>query len=210
MEPMTATATAKAIIEEVAAGSAEAAEATRGTLETSALSGPETTAEAREAIIGENGLTQQSDSIKFESIEAVDARNEAMLEAPPSEPSQIEMNGINGAIREMVILDELVREYPSAGGFHIESECRLLDEDGENVFDPETGKGRRVDFAVIKDGEVVRSIEVTSENAGKKTQLEREARIREAGGNYVMDRRTELGELVPYAPGVKTEIWRRV
>ena len=207
MEPMTVTATAKAIIEEIAARSVEAAEATRGTLETSALNGPETTAEAREAIIGENGLTQQIDSTKFESIEAVDARNEAILEAPPSEPSQIEMNGINGVIREIVAFEELERECPPEDGFHIESECCLRDEDGIIVRDPETGESRRVDFVAIKDGEVKRSIEVTSETADKTKQLEKEERIRDAGGNYVMDRKT--GELAPYAPGVKTEIWRR-
>ena len=207
MEPMTVTATAKAIIEEIAARSAEAAEATRGTLETSALNGPETTAEAREAIIGENGLTQQIDSTKFESIEAVDARNEAILEAPPSEPSQIEMNGINGVIREIVAFEELERECPPEDGFHIESECCLRDEDGNIARDPETGESRRVDFVAIKDGEVKRSIEVTSETADKTKQLEKEERIRDAGGNYVTDRKT--GELAPYAPGVKTEIWRR-
>ena len=203
MEPLTATA----ITEAIAAGLAEAAEATRGALEASALDGLEITEEAREAIIGENGLTQQIDSIKFESMEALETRNEALLEAPPSEPSQIEMNGIAGTIREIVALDELEHEYPSEAGYHVESECDLCDKEGNIVRDPETGEKRRVDLVVIKDGKVVRSIEVTSETAGKTKQLEKEERIRDAGGNYVKDRRT--CEWVPYAPGVKTEIWRR-
>ena len=75
MEPLTTT------IEAIAARSAEAADATRSALETSALNGLEITAEAREAIIGENGITQQIDSIKFESTDALAARNKAGLEA---------------------------------------------------------------------------------------------------------------------------------
>lgn len=203
MEPLTATATARAITEAIAAGSAEAAEAARGALETSALDGLEITEEAREAIIGENGLTQQIDSIKFESMDALRARNEARL----SEFSQIERNRIDGAVREDTIHRELEREYPPEDGFHIERECCLRDKEGHIVSDPQTGESRRIDFGIIKDGEVVKSVEVTSEIADKTKQVAKEIRIREAGGNYILDRRT--GELVPFASGVKTEIVRR-
>ena len=214
MEPLTATA--KAVIETIeiiAARSAEAAEATRGTLETSALNGLETTDEAREAIIGENGLTQQIDSIKFESMDALAARNEALLEARQMEAlrearqRQVEINRDEGTARERTALGELERECPPEDGFHIEQQCSLRDKEGKIVLDPLTGESRRIDSAAIKDGKVVRSIEVTSETADKTKQLEKEERIRDAGGNYVMDRRTD--ELAPYAPGVKTEIWRR-
>ena len=72
-----------------------------------------------------------------------------------------------------------------------------------------TGESRRkIDFEVIKDGEVVKSVEVTSETADKTAQLAKEERIRDAGGNYVVDRRT--GELVRFAPDVQTEVVRRV
>ena len=65
----------------------------------------------------------------------------------------------------------------------------------------------RVDFEIIKDGEVVKSVEVTSETADKTAQLAKEERIRDTGGNYIVDHRT--GELVCFAPDVKTEVIRR-
>ena len=71
-----------------------------------------------------------------------------------------------------------------------------------------TEEARRIDFAVIKDDEVIKSVEVTSERADKIAQMAKEDRIREAGGNYIVDRRT--GEVVPFAHGVKTEVVRRV
>jgi hypothetical protein len=114
---------------------------------------------------------------------------------------------MSGAVREEVVSGELVRDYPAENGNHIEPECYLRDAEGHIVKDPEMGEARRIDFAVIKDGEVVKSVEVTSETADKTAQLAKEDRIREAGGNYIVDRRT--GEIVPFAHNVKTEIWRR-
>ena len=87
------------------------------------------------------------------------------------------------------------------------SECCLRDKEGSVVHDPKTGEARRVDFVVIKDGEVVKSVEVTSETAPKTEQMDKEARIRYAGGNFIKDHGT--GELVPFAPGVQTEVVRR-
>lgn len=203
MDPLTAEAA-------VTAGKALASEAmaAQGILETESGvlgldAGLETAAEADEAIIGEQGLIQQLDSVRFESMEALAARNEAAL----SEMSQIEVNRMSGAVREEVVSGELARDCPAENGNHIEPECYLRDAEGHIVRDPVTGEARRIDFAVIKDGEVVKSVEVTSENAYKKAQLEKEDRIREAGGNYIVDRRT--GEIVPFAHNVKTEIWRR-
>lgn len=181
-----------------------AAETTKSALETGTAKGLETTAEAREAIIGEEGLTQQIDSIKSESIEAVAARNEAKL----NEQSSIGPNQESGRAREAAVHDELGREYPAEDGFHIERQCYLYDKEGSAVCDPKTDKGRIVDFVVIKDGEIVKSVEVTSETATKTPQMAKEARIRDAGGNFVKDRRT--GELVSFAPGVQTEVVRRV
>ncbi|EBK2060125.1 hypothetical protein AAL85_25410, partial [Salmonella enterica subsp. enterica serovar Typhi] len=76
------------------------------------------------------------------------------------------------------------------------------------VKDVETGEARRVDFVVVKDGEVVRSIEVTSETASKDAQLAKEGRIREQGGEWI--RNPETGELCRYGENVNTEVWRRV
>ena len=181
-----------------------AAETTRSGLETRTFKGlDETAVEAREAIIGESGLIQQIDSIKSESIEAVTARNEAKLNELP----QIEKNRISGATREADVLGELAREYPAGADYHIEGQCDLRGEAGKKVKDAETNEGRRIDFAVIKDGEVVRSVEVTSETADKTAQMAKETRIREAGGDFIQDRRT--GELVPFASGVTTEIVTR-
>ena len=165
--------------------------------------GLETAAEASESIISEQGLVDQLDSIRFESMEALAARNEAAI----NELSQIEANRIAGAAREEAVSSELVHEYPAENGSHIERECYLRDAEGHVVKDPETGEARRVDFAVTKDGEVVKSVEVTSETADKTVQLAKEARISEAGGNYIKDRST--GELARFPSDVKTEVWRR-
>ena len=122
-----------------------------------------------------------------------------------NEVSQVEANRISGAEREKVVDGELKDKYPDD---HIERECYLRDAEGHIVRDSETGEARRIDFAVIKDGEVIKPVEVTSETADKTAQLAKEDRIREAGGNYVEDRRT--GEIVPFAHSVKTEVVRRI
>ena len=203
MAPLTAE-TIAAIVKAKAAEAMTAqsiVEAESGVLSLDA--GLETAAEAHEAIIGEQGLIQQLDSIRFESMEALAARNEAAL----SEMSQIEANRISGAAREEVVGGELAREYPAENGNHIERECYLRNAEGHVVKDPETGEARRIDRVVLKNGEVVKSVEVTSETADKTAQMAKEERIREVGGNYIVDRRN--GEIVPFAHGVKTEIVRR-
>lgn len=204
MEPLT-TETIAASVKSMAAEaktSQSIVESGSGVLSLDA--GLETAAETHEANIGEQGLIQQLDSIRFESMEALVARNEAAL----GEMSQIEVNRRFGAEREEVVDGELARDYPTETGNHIERECYLRNAEGGGVKDPETGEARRIDFAVIKDGEVVKSVEVTSETADKTAQLAKEDRIREAGGNYIVDRRT--GEIVPFAHGVKTEVVRRI
>ena len=173
--------------------------------------GVETAAEASESIISEQGLVDQLDSVRFESMEALVARNEAAIrglsQIEANELSQIKANRIAGAAREEAVGSELAYEYPAENGNHIERECYLRDAEGHVVKDPETGGARRIDSLVLKDGEVVKSVEVTSETADKTAQMAKEERIREAGGNYIEDRRT--GELVPFRSGVKTEIERR-
>ena len=163
----------------------------------------ESAVEATEAIVGEQGLIRQLDTVRFDSFEALSARNEAVL----NEVFSIDANRKAGLAREEAVHEDLVREYPSTNGYHIERECLLRDETGRPAVDPETGERRRLDAVVIRDGEVVRSVEVTSETADKTGQTAKEERIREAGGDYVVDRRT--GDHVPFADGVKTDVWRR-
>ncbi len=224
MEPLTAE-TIAALVKSMAAEAKTAQSIVEsGSSVLSLDAGLETAAEAHE-ITGEQGLIQQLDSIRFESMEALAARNEVALrerlqieanrisgaarnEAALREMSQVDANRIAGAAREGRVKDELAREYPADNGYHIEQERSLRDEGGKVVKDPETEEARRIDFAVIKDDEVIKSVEVTSERADKIAQMAKEDRIREAGGNYIVDRRT--GEVVPFAHGVKTEVVRRV
>lgn len=165
----------------------------------------EAAAETAEALIGEQGLLQQLDTLRFDSIESLAARNEATLSEVRREV--LEANREAGMEREKAVGDELGREYPAADGYYVESQRYLRDENGKIVRDPETGESRKIDFEVIKDGEIVKSVEVTSETADKIAQLAKEERIRDAGGNYIEDRRT--GELVRFPSEVKTEVVRR-
>ena len=191
MEPLTTTAIAEAAARKALA-EATVAQDIR-----------EAAAETAETLVGEQGLLQQLDTLRFDSIESLAARNEATLR----ELSQIEANRISGVAREEAVASELMDQYPSEDGYHIERECFLRDETGKITIDPDTGESRRIDFEITKEGEVVKSVEVTSETADKTAQLAKEERIRDAGGNYIVDRRT--GELVRFAPDVKTEVVRR-
>jgi len=144
--------------------------------------------------------------LQDEAFRAEIAGEVSQIEA--SEVSQIEVNRIAGVAREEAVGSELSHEYPAENGNYIERECYLRDAEGHVVKDPETGEARRIDFAVINEnGEVVKSAEVTSETADKTAQMAKEERIREVGGNYIKDHRT--GEIVPFRPGVQTEIERR-
>lgn len=115
-------------------------------------------------------------------------------------------NKEEGLRREAEVEEELEKRYPESDGYEIVSEAYLRDSEGKIVRDPETGEARRVDFVVVKDGEVVDSIEVTSETADKTGQIAKEDRIRDAGGNYI---RTADGSLAEYPENVHTRIERR-
>jgi len=168
--------------------------------------GAESAAEAREAALGEQGIIRQLNTVRFDSLEALSARNDAALLTDIG--MNVEFSNFeSGTPRADAFYEELLREYTESDGYHIERERSLLDETGRKVFDPETLAGRRVDFVAIRNGEVVKSFEVTSESVDKEGQTAKEARVREAGGNFVWDR--ESRELVPFAEGVKTEVKRR-
>lgn len=153
----------------------------------------------REIINERNDTLLQNEAFRTEIASEV-SQNEAKV-------SQVEANRIAGAEREKVVYGELADEYPAENGNHIEEQCPLRDEGGKAVKDPETGKGRIVDAVVIKDGEVIKSVEVTSQTADKTAQMAKENRIRDAGGNYIVDRSN--GKIVPFAHGVETKIERR-
>lgn len=212
MEPVTSTIDAMTLDRTLETTTATIEEISEGALETGALGGLKITSEVREAIVGENGLVQQIDWIKSESMDALAARNEAGLVARLSE-FQIGKNQRDGAEREDMVRGELGRMYPAEDGYHIEEKCYLRDKERNIVGDPKidnqhpTEGCRIIDFVIIKDDKVVKSVEVTSETADKTAQLRKEARIRDAGGNFVVDRKT--GELAPFASGVKTETVRR-
>lgn len=139
-----------------------------------------------------SGFSEQVENIRFSSHEALAARNEARI----SEISQIELNRLDGACREEFVGEELLRDYPPEDGYHIEAEVYLRNADGSIARDPlSEGSGvlegaRRLDFVVIKDGAIQKSVEVTSETAPKQLQIEKEERIRESGGDFVLNRST--------------------
>ena len=120
--------------------------------------------------------------------------------------SQIEANREAGADREKLALEILKKEYPEDEGYTIEREQYLRDENGNIVKDPETNEARRIDFLVVKDGQVVKSIEVTSETAPKDAQMAKEERIREAGGNFIKNK--ETGLLIEIPSEVQTQVRR--
>lgn len=115
-------------------------------------------------------------------------------------------NKVDGLQREQEVHRELEDQYPESQGFSMISEAYLRDQDGNIVKDPVTGSARRIDFVVIKNGEVVDSIEVTSTTADKTAQTAKENRIREAGGTYI---KSSDGTLVRIPENVSTRIERR-
>ena len=115
-------------------------------------------------------------------------------------------NKVDGLRREAEVYDELKKKYPESEGYEIVSEAYLRDKDGNIVRDSVTGEGRRIDYVVVKDNEVVDSVEVTSPTADKTEQCAKEQRIREAGGNYV---RTSNGSLAEIPSDTQTIIDRR-
>lgn len=150
------------------------------------------------------GIKPAKDNDLWTPVDLKDYRNDGcnFLEFTES----LIKNKEDGLRRESEVESELEEEYPESEGYEIISEAYLRDKDGNIVRDPETGEARRIDFVVIKDGEVVDSVEVTSKTADKTAQTAKEERIRENGGNYV---RTKDGNLVEIPSNVKTRIERK-
>jgi hypothetical protein len=157
-----------------------------------------------------NILKEQLETIKYNPIESLRALNNERLESlrthDVTEKQELIKNKEDGLRREKEVEKELKEKYPEEEGYTIEKEVYLRDKDGNIVRDPVTGEARRIDYVVIKDGKVVASIEVTSKTADKTEQSAKEARIREAGGNYIKD---SDGNLIEIPPDVTTTIERR-
>ena len=163
--------------------------------------GGEGVIEADNVRIREAGLEGQAETIETESLRGLVDRNEAR----EAREAQLAQNREDGMRREADARRDLEQAFLPEAGYEIHCECYLRDADGEIVKDAETGEARRVDFVVIKDGLVEKSIEVTGDGVDKTGQLAKEDRIREQGGNFVkID-----GQLVPFGPDVRTEVWRR-
>ncbi|QTA83793.1 Uncharacterized protein dnl_62090 [Desulfonema limicola] len=152
-------------------------------------------------------LQSSMETIENTSLESLKAQNEIAAEKINAERiQQIEINREDGANREDLAHKELQYEFPEEEGYKIEREQYLRDKDGNIVKDPETGEARRIDFTVSKDGQVVKSIEVTSETAPKDAQMAKEYRIRDSGGNFIKDRDT--GQLAEIPKDTQTEVRR--
>lgn len=153
-------------------------------------------------------LGQGEDDTKSDVEKNADTSDKSDATDSPENPEKGKpiQNKIDGLQREAEVRNELEEKYPAEEGYEIISEAYLRDADGNIVKDPETGKARRIDFVVVKDGKVVASIEVTSKTADKSDQLAKESRIRDNGGNYVRDNN---GNLVKIPSDVQTQVDRR-
>lgn len=112
-------------------------------------------------------------------------------------------NAKAGKERQDYVQEKLEGKF---GKENVQSEQYLRTADEKIAKDPETGKGRRIDHVVIQNGEARFSVETTSKTADKRPQLDKEARIKEAGGHYVKDRNS--GKLVDVSK-TKTRVSRR-
>jgi hypothetical protein len=112
------------------------------------------------------------------------------------EKSQAQQNYDTGKAREDVTDKELKDENADKPNTSVQRERMLRDKDGKKVVDPVTGEGRRVDHAVIdRDKGTAETHETTGPNVDKTDQLDKEKRIRAAGGTYIRDKETR--KMVP-------------
>jgi len=103
------------------------------------------------------------------------------------------VNAVEGARRESVVFKDLQKAYPGAD---IVKQPYLRDAKGKIVIDTKKGEARRIDNAVIQNGQVVDRIEVTSQTAKKGPQQQKEQSIINNGGTYI---RATDGKLIDFA-----------
>lgn len=179
------------------------AESTLSTKETLA----ESFKESGETAIKEIPVKSVLSEIENSSLETLKAQNELEINSiKEAKINQIELNRENGALRQENALTDLQKQFPEIDGFKHHQEAYLRNEQGDIVKDTLTGEARRVDFMVEKDGKICKSYEITSETAPKELQIAKEERIRQNGGNFILDRDT--GKLIEVPKNVTTEIRR--
>lgn len=131
--------------------------------------------------------------VKYRKIVDVAERLKLVERKEKNEKAEtINHNRIEGRSREENVSRKLSAEYPESKGYSVLKEVYLRDKDGKIARDPETGEARRIDFVVIKDGQTVKSVEVTSQTASKENQMAKENRIKENGGTYIKDQNGNL------------------
>lgn len=160
--------------------------------------------ETAESTIKESAIKESLPTIENTSLEALEAQNEMAIQE--AKIQQIENNRIDGANRELKAYNDLQKEFPRNEGYKIHQEAYLRNADGNIIKDSLSGEARRVDFMAEQDGQIAKSIEVTSETAPKEIQISKENRIRDGGGDFIKDR--ESGRLIKIPDSVKTEIRR--
>jgi len=155
-------------------------------------------------------LPDEGDSVKDVQQDAV--RDELSVRDTSEKLAEQDIKGIGvrnkqeGTERENKVFEELKTNYPEDQGYKIHNECYIRDKSGNIIKDTDSGEARRIDFVVTKDGKSIESVEVTSPTAPKDKQIEKESRIRDNGGNYIKD--TKTNEIIPLGD-INTEIWRR-
>lgn len=122
-----------------------------------------------------------------------------------SKAQTVIINKQNGLRREHEYKLLLENECPPNDGYEILSEKYLRNSKGEIIRDIKTKEGRRIDYIVVKDKKVVRSIEVTSPTADKTTQIQKELRIRASQKCYI---KNSEGKLIEVPQWLETEIQR--
>ena len=100
-------------------------------------------------------------------------------------------NAVDGERRHQTFNRKMKEQHPNA---IIQCECYLRDASGRSVQDPITEERRRVDTAIIENGRA-QTYEITSPNALKQSQIDKENRIIDVGGIYIKDRKTQ--NLIP-------------
>jgi hypothetical protein len=158
---------------------------------------------AKVAKMGEDLGKHAALSVEIEIASAIGAEVVAIaakgIAAAAAVTTKVVRSKIEGMARENIAKKLLESEFSKEAGYSVQAERRLRDKSGKRVKDAEGG-GRVIDFVVVKDGKVVRSFEVTSPDAPKAKQLEKEQRLRGADGNYIKDRETgqvlDLGDVV--------------
>lgn len=161
----------------------------------------------KEPIVKETPIKGVLSEVENSSLETLKAQNEEVINTiRESRISQIELNRENGSLREEKALGDIKKEFPESEGFKYHQEAYLRDEQGNIIRDQLSGEARRIDILVAKEGKIYKSFEVTSESALKELQLAKEERIRQTGGNFILDRDTWT--LIELPKNVTTEIRR--